>query len=197
MLLHEGGVQTGTYNGCTGISGPIVEIAQKLDPQIDALITGHTHQPYNCSINDPSGQPRKVVSAFSFGRIITEMNFDIDNRTHDVVRDSVTATNHIVDADRREGPGPAGHRVEVDARGRTSRATSRSARSPRTSPGRACRRRARATTGARESSLSNLIADAQLESTAENGSQIAFMNAGGVRADLRFASRRAARATVS
>ena len=39
-----------------------------------------------------------------------------------------------------------------------------------------------------ESSLSNLIADAQLESTAENGAQIAFMNAGGVRADLLFAS---------
>ena len=40
VLLHEGGVQTGTYNGCVGISGPIVEIAERLDPSIDALITG-------------------------------------------------------------------------------------------------------------------------------------------------------------
>ena len=80
VLLHEGGVQTGTYNGCDGISGPIVEIAENLDTKIDALITGHTHQPYNCTINDPSGKPRKVVSAFSFGRIITEMNFVINTQ---------------------------------------------------------------------------------------------------------------------
>ena len=57
MLLHEGGLQAGTFNGCTGISGPIVEIAQNLDPAIDAVVTGHTHQPYICSIADPAGRP--------------------------------------------------------------------------------------------------------------------------------------------
>ena len=186
VMLHEGGVQTGTYNGCTGISGPIVEIAQNLDPQIDALITGHTHQPYNCSINDPSGQPRKVVSAFSFGRIITEMNFNIDGKTHDVVRDSVTATNHIVTRTVAKDPvlqdivSKWSTRANVEGNVPVGTITEDITRAflppPSTSDDRA-----------RESSLSNLIADAQLESTAENGSQIAFMNAGGVRADLRYA----------
>ena len=58
VLLHEGGLQTGTFNGCTGISGPIVAIAQNLDPEIDLVVTGHTHQPYVCNIADPAGQPR-------------------------------------------------------------------------------------------------------------------------------------------
>ena len=50
MLLHEGGFQTGTYQGCTGISGPIVHIAENLHPEIDLVVTGHTHQPYVCNI---------------------------------------------------------------------------------------------------------------------------------------------------
>ena len=55
VLLHEGGFQTGTYRDCTGISGPIVDIAENLDPEIDLVVTGHTHQPYVCNIPDPQG----------------------------------------------------------------------------------------------------------------------------------------------
>jgi 5'-nucleotidase len=184
VLLHEGGVQTGTYDGCTGISGPIVEIAQRLDPSIDALITGHTHQPDNCTINDTANQPRKVVSAFSFGRIITEMNFVIDHQSKDVVRGSVTAVNHIVTRAVAKDPVLQGivakwtAKANVDGNVRVGTITQD------------IRRAFTGTTERRdlESSLSNLIADAQLESTAENAAQIAFMNAGGVRADLVFVS---------
>ena len=38
-----------------------------------------------------------------------------------------------------------------------------------------------------ESSAGNLVADAQLWATSFNGAQVAFMNAGGVRSDLRYA----------
>ncbi len=50
VLLHEGGLQTGTYQQCVGISGPIVDIAENLHPEIDLVVTGHTHQPYVCNI---------------------------------------------------------------------------------------------------------------------------------------------------
>ena len=63
VLLHEGGFQTGTYQQCVGISGPIVEIAQNLHPEIDLVVTGHTHQPYICNIPDPAGRTRMVTSA--------------------------------------------------------------------------------------------------------------------------------------
>ena len=178
MLLHEGGLQTGSYSGCTGISGPIVEIAKHLAPKIDAIISGHTHQPYVCNIPDPKGQPRKVTSAMSFGRIITEMNFNIDDRTNDIVRSSEKAVNHLVTRDVPRSPavqaivqkwvakaaGP-GNRIIGSISSDIKRASGSNGKEDR---------------GA-ESSLANLIADAQREST---GAQMAFMNPGGVRADF-------------
>ena len=63
------------------MSGPIVDIAKHLDPAIDAVVTGHTHQPYVCNIPDPAGRPRMVTSASSFGRVVTETWLPIDRRT--------------------------------------------------------------------------------------------------------------------
>ena len=50
VLLHEGGAQTGLSNECIGFTGPVVEIANALDPAIDAIVSGHTHKAYNCSV---------------------------------------------------------------------------------------------------------------------------------------------------
>jgi 5'-nucleotidase len=181
VLLHEGGLTTGSYNACTGISGPILDIAKRLSPRIDALITGHTHAAYNCRIADPNGQPRKVVSALSFGRVITEMNFNVDSRTGDVVRRSVKATNHLVTRDvtpDRRVAAIVGKWVTKAAGPGNKIVGSISTDVNRAFVGGTERRDL-------ESSLSNLIADAQREST---GAQVAFMNAGGVRADLRVAN---------
>ncbi len=181
VLLHEGGVQPGTYQDCEGISGPIVDIAGGLDPSIDALVTGHTHQPYVCSLPDPSGALRPVTSASSYGRVITETNFTIDPVTQDVVRESVTSTNHLVTrtvppdptqaaliAKWQELAAPLADRVVGEVTEDITAAPNRDA----------------------EASLTNLIADAQLAAAAADpdagGAQIAFMNPGGVRADLFF-----------
>ena len=96
VLLHEGGFQTGTYQGCTGISGPIVDIAENLDPEIDLVVTGHTHQPYVCNIPDPKGRDRMVTSAASFGRVVTETTLTINPRNGQVKRNKTTSTNHLV-----------------------------------------------------------------------------------------------------
>ena len=100
VLLHEGGSQTpppGDVDACVGISGPVVAINSALDPAIDVLITGHTHLPYNCKLPDSAGQPRIVTSAYSYGRVVSELNLVLDKRTDDVRREESTATNHIVD----------------------------------------------------------------------------------------------------
>ena len=103
MLLHEGGFQSGTYQQCVGPSGPIVEIAQNLHPEIDLVVTGHTHQPYICDIPDPRGRSRMVTSAASFGRVVTETTLHINARNGDVKRDQTTSTNHLV---TRQNPDP-------------------------------------------------------------------------------------------
>jgi 5'-nucleotidase len=168
-----------------GISGPIVEIAENLDSEIDAVITGHTHQPYNCVIDDPDGDPRRVTSAFSFGRVVTEMNFTIDRATQDVRRDSLTATNHVVTQTVAKDPAL----TAIITRWRT---LSDDIGNQPVGEITADITRKYEPTGpddrGAESDLGNMIADAQLWATQENGAQIAFMNPGGLRADLLFDS---------
>ncbi|MFF2201278.1 bifunctional metallophosphatase/5'-nucleotidase [Streptomyces sp. NPDC058145] len=106
-LIHEGGFPaSGSYNyDCdsagagSGISGPIVDIAKNVTPAVDALVTGHTHNAYVCTIPDPSGRPRMVTSASSFGRLYTDTTLTYDHRTGDIVRTAVKSANHVVSRD--------------------------------------------------------------------------------------------------
>jgi 2',3'-cyclic-nucleotide 2'-phosphodiesterase (5'-nucleotidase family) len=178
VLLHEGGVQSGTYDGCSGISGPIVQIAEQLDAEIDLLVTGHTHQPYVCSIDDPSGAPRMVTSAASFGRVVTETTLPVNRKSGQVDRARVTVVNHLV---TRTVPKDAAQTAII------AKWTELAAPRANRVVGTITADIIRSETRDRESSLANLIADAQLAATADpqdGGAQIALMNPGGVRADL-------------
>jgi 5'-nucleotidase len=186
VLLHEGGIQDGGgIDTCVGISGPIVDIHDRLDPAIDVLVTGHTHQPYNCVLEDPAGQDRRVTSAFSFGRVVSEINLTIDRRTNDVRRDLVTATNHVVEQAALT-PDP----VQTEILAKWGVLAAEVGNQPVGQITADIRRAFIGTNEDRgsESDLGNLIADAQLWATIVNGAQVAFMNPGGLRADLVFAS---------
>ncbi|MFJ6591769.1 bifunctional metallophosphatase/5'-nucleotidase [Streptomyces violaceusniger] len=188
-LIHEGGLPaSASYNDdCDnggagkGISGPIVDIAKNISPTVDALVTGHTHQAYTCTVPDPSGTPRTVTSAASFGRLYTDTTLTYDRRTGDIVRTNVkgaNAANHVVDRDQPKAPDmtsligrwnklaapiankPVGY-ISADVNGRGSTAY--------------------------ETPLGDVIADGQLEALApadKGGAQLAFMNPGGIRSDL-------------
>ena len=185
VLLHEGGIPDPIeINGCSGISGPIVAINDGLDPAIDAVITGHTHLPYNCVLPDPNGDDRMVTSAFSFGRVVTEMNLVIDRRSGDVRRDLSSATNHaVIRADLAPDPAvtavidkwaPLAEEVGSVPVGTISADINRGGDPTGSDRG-------------VESPAGNLVADAQNWSASAAGSEVAFMNPGGVRSDLTFA----------
>ncbi|HEX6920003.1 MAG TPA: 5'-nucleotidase C-terminal domain-containing protein, partial [Actinomycetes bacterium] len=176
VLLHEGGFPSGGYNECPGISGPIVDIAANLSPQIDAVITGHTHQAYNCTLPDPDGQPRLVTSASSLGRIITDINLKINTRSHDVVRSSSSAVNRIVTRDVAKDPEITSLMNQYGAIiAPIANAVVGSTAEPITRP------------NAPQTPMGQVIADAQLAATRaaeDGGAQLALMNPGGVRAEL-------------
>jgi 5'-nucleotidase len=184
VLLHEGGLQTGTYRQCTGISGPIVEIAENLHPEIDAVITGHTHQPYVCNIPDPQGNPRMVTSAASFGQVVTETTLIINPSTKDVLRNRSFAENHLV---ARGEVAPDATQTAIIAKWQTL-AGPRGAEVVGTATaditgdgvtGPACR--------CQETPMGNLMADAVLFGTddpEEGGAQIGLINVGGIRAPI-------------
>lgn len=186
VLLHEGGSQTpppGDVDACVGISGPIVAINDALHPEIDAIITGHTHLPYNCVLSDPHGKPRIVTSAYSYGRVVTEVNLVLNKRTRDVDRYLSTATNHTVEQALLT-PDPALTAIIdkwqplVDAAGSTPVGTiTETIYRGGTPPG---------SDRGVESAAGNLVADAQLWATSSSFADVAFMNPGGVRSDLLY-----------
>jgi 5'-nucleotidase len=180
VLLHEGGIPDPlTINGCEGISGPIVAINDALDPQIDAVITGHTHMPYNCVLNG-----RFVTSAYSYGRVVSELNLVLDKRTRDIRRDLSTVTNHPV-IQTQLTPDPAVTAVIDKWAPLADSAGNRPV-------GRITAAINRGGTGGSdrgvESPAGNLVADVQLWATSAAGAQLALMNPGGVRTDLTFPS---------
>ncbi|TWV40393.1 bifunctional metallophosphatase/5'-nucleotidase [Streptomyces misionensis] len=186
-LIHEGGEPaSASYDydyDCDspgagdGISGPIVDIAKHITPKVDALVTGHTHQAYVCTIPDPSGRPRMVTSASSYGKLYTDTTLTYDRRTRDIVRTSVQSGNHVVSRTQPKAADmtalisrwnalaapvanrPVGY-ISGDINGRGA-----------TTP---------------ESPLGDLIADAQLAhaKSLDPKAALALMNPGGIRSDL-------------
>ena len=188
VLLHEGGAQDpapGDINACKGFSGPVKAINDALDPEIDVMITGHTHQPYNCRLLDAAGNERIVTSAYSAGRVVTEVNLVLDKVTRDVRRDLSSATNHAVVRDELiadpeitavvEKWQPKYDELANEAVGTISADINRGGIPAGSNRG-------------VESPAGNLVADAQLWATTGLGAQVAFMNPGGIRTDLVYAS---------
>jgi 5'-nucleotidase len=173
VLIHEGGFPTGAYNECPGISGPIVDIVNRMSDEVDLVISGHTHNAYNCVID---GRP--VSSAASFSRIITDVDMTIDKASGEPT--SINVNNNIVtrdvalDADQtsliegyRVFAAPIANRIVGSITADITRAS----------------------TPAGESSLGDHIADAQHEATtpADRGAAVAaLMNPGGIRTELVF-----------
>lgn len=175
VLIHEGGFQAGFHDECDGISGPIVDIATGLSDEIDVVISGHTHQAYNCEIAG-----KVVTSAASFGRVLTDIDLEISSKTGDVT--AVSAANVLVTRDAAD-PDIAAYVAKYKALvapladkpvGEITATLERYP--PGMKPG--------------LSTMGLVLADAHLAATADmmlGGAQIAFMNPGGVRADLLYA----------
>ncbi|MFI6601946.1 bifunctional metallophosphatase/5'-nucleotidase [Nonomuraea sp. NPDC050536] len=103
--VHEGGTtKDDLYDRCVDPSGPVIDFARQVSPEIDAIVTGHWHAPFNCMIPDPDGNLRPVVEAAYHGKLINEINFRLDPRTRDVIRSATTSVNHPVTRDVTPDP---------------------------------------------------------------------------------------------
>ena len=175
VVVHEGGQPSAfSYNGCPGISGPIVDIVNNLDEEVDLVISGHTHQPYNCVID---GRP--VTSAFSFGRLVTDIDLSLDRSTGEVT--SIAVENKIV---TRNVPAAT---LVTELIGKYNAIAAPLANRV---IGSITANITRTANAAGESALGDVIADGQLAATAPDGlgnAVVAFMNPGGIRADLTYA----------
>ncbi len=170
VLIHQGGQQGtgGTLNGCTNFSGDLTPIIDALDPAVQVVISGHTHNFYNCTIGN-----RLVTSASSFGRVFTDLDITVDRNSGDIVAKS--ATNKLVTRDVT--PDPTVQAI-ID--------TYKPLAAPLQNAvvGRIAAQITRTSLPSGESALGDFIADSQLFDTRTQGADVAFMNPGGIRADL-------------
>ncbi|NIE75037.1 bifunctional metallophosphatase/5'-nucleotidase [Pantoea sp. Ap-967] len=171
-VIHQGGHTQEPFDqrNCKQLEGRIVDVAKRLEGAVDALVSGHTHQGYQCSVGELT-----VTQAGEYGQFLTQLTLDVTPGTHEVT--GISTRNLIVDPERLK-PNDGLVALVSELRERTqSRLSERVGQL-------ALPALTRVHNAAGESTLGNLITDAQLARTAEQGAQIAFANPGGLRADL-------------
>jgi 5'-nucleotidase len=189
VLIHQGGVvpitqSVSTINLCDGgLNGsPIKAIVNQLDDEVDLVISGHTHQAYNCQIANRDGRLISVTSASAQGKLLTDINMTVDKATGEV--SAVTATNTVVDRTNVAiTPNAAIKTIVNNYKAISTPIANRVI-------GTVSAALTNTTNAAGESALGDVIADAQLLETQAVGfgeAVVAFMNPGGIRADITYA----------
>ncbi len=170
------------------MSGPVVDIVGRLHGAVDLVVTGHTHQAYNCRLPNAEGRDIPVTSAGAFGRLITRIDLTLDRASRDVI--GAAAENLLVD---RVNYLNTATPIQPDTK-ITSVVTNYNALAEPIANrviGSITAPITRSANAAGESALGDVIADAQLRATAtpaRGGAVVAFMNPGGIRADLTYPS---------
>ncbi len=183
LLVHEGAATTDVASATD--DSRFGRIVNGSNANVDAIVSGHTHLAYNHTIPIPgTDKLRPVISSGQYGEKYASSVLTVDPKTGELL-----SIDHSGSEPRRCGrPRPRGRRDRRRRRGSRQGARCREGR-------RDHRRRSRVPSRPRavenrggESTLGNFVADVQLEATKDAGSEIAFMNPGGLRADLTFAS---------
>ena len=175
LLIHQGGRVPPVYRtlGCEGLSGEIVPILEKLDPAIRVVVSGHTHHSYACDV-ETNGAPRLLTSAGRNGYLVSDIRLTFDPVSRQLVRAS--AENVPVLAEREPAVQALVDRYVAAARPAASRIVGRLSKP------------ALRNSEEGDSAAGELIADAQLAASRapdRGGAEIAFINSGGVRTDLK------------
>jgi 5'-nucleotidase len=182
VLLHDGAGLAPTFNTCNPNDPFFTNVVMKIDPEVDALITGHTHNAYNCQITVKKNYaPMLVTSAGYNGRYLTDIDLTIASTNDQVIGRS--ATNIPVETPYQTAMPNADMKALLDQY--------RVASAPLANLviGSITADITRVANAAGESALGDVIADAQLEATddpADGGAVVAMTNPGGIRTDLIF-----------
>jgi 5'-nucleotidase len=173
VIIHQGLTPVVTDSGYD-FRGPLRELIARLDPDIDVVISGHTHNFTNALLPSRDGTPVLVTQAYSYGVAFARIDLTVDPRTREVVAKSARIVPTWADV----SPG-----LEGDTQARKLTDASQALVAARVSRvvGVLQQPMRRAVSAAGESALGDLVADAQRAAT---HADIALMNPGGLRSDL-------------
>lgn len=199
LLTHEGAPKA-TYADATSNDNAFGRIVNGVNANVDAIVSGHTHLPYDFSVPVPAWAgravtERPVVSAGQYGQKLNQLTFSVNEATGEVTAKTQTLVDLTTDPD---GPGPTPPQPNFPADPATTAIVTKAFQDAE-GPGSVVLgklggafRRARLADGSTEnrggeSTLGNLVAEVQrwaTSSTESGAAQIAFMNPGGLRQDM-------------
>ena len=175
ILIHEGGFSGGGQNDCgTGLTGPLATIVPAFDDAVDVVIAGHVNDEFICEVDG-----KLVTMADNAGRLFTDIDVTLDKKTKDM---TVVAVNNVANLQSAAD--------DPDVQALINKYDALSAPLANTVIGSITADITTTGDESGESALGDVIADAQLAATAPaaNGAAVvAFMNAGGIRANFTFA----------
>ncbi len=177
VLIHQGGEQArypGRTRGGQDLFGPIVDIVRQLDDAVDFVVSGHAHAFTNAFVPNEQGKRILVTQALSAGSAFADIDLTIDLRSGDVVDKSAEIVVTYADVPPGDAPHPAVAALVESVEQRIAPLVDRVV-------ARAAMPVSRDENDAGESALGNLVADAQRAAT---GADVAFVNPGGIRANL-------------
>ncbi|MEY2820405.1 MAG: hypothetical protein RL275_3868, partial [Chloroflexota bacterium] len=182
VILHDGAGSAPSYNACNYTDPFFANVIMNIDPEVDAVITGHTHNAYNCQIKVKKNyDPILVTGAAYNGRYLTDIDLTIAGTNGQVIGRvannipvEIQYLGAVPDPDMkalldqyRTASAPLANRVVGTITADIKRGGNME-----------------------ESALGDVIADAQLAVTKDVGygeAVIAMTNPGGIRTDLLYA----------
>ncbi|GAA1600191.1 ExeM/NucH family extracellular endonuclease [Actinoplanes couchii] len=184
LLAHEGAATENISSAEKLAADPVFGEFTKVSAEIDAIFSGHTHQPYAFQVPVPgTNKTRPVIQAEDYGLKLGKAVLTIDPATKSVTSSTAELLNVT--------GYPANAAVEQIVADAKVKATELGKRELGKITGDI--KRAYTAAGAEdrgaESPMGNFIADVQLDQTSDagrGGAQIALMNPGGLRADLAY-----------
>jgi 5'-nucleotidase len=184
LLAHEGAAAENITSVADLQKDPVFGDFTRLTPDIDAIFSGHTHQAYAFEVPVPgTDKTRPVIQAEDYGVKLGKAQLTYDPATH-----SVTASTAELLPVTGITPDPT-------VAGIVATAKTNAAELGKQVLGKISSDILRATTSSgtedrgAESVMGNFIADVQLDQTSaagRGGAQIAVMNPGGLRSDLKY-----------
>lgn len=196
VLIGQGGSTTAsTVNDktCPGLNGEIVKLVDQFDAAVDVVFSGYTRQEYVCT--RPDG---KLLTQAGFnGRILTKVDLVVDPNTRKVKTKEANNLVVVNDVGVRNAQGaliplPSGMTAlakDSNMANLIQRYVDQTAPITSKIVGNLQSPLTRTANSAGESQVGDVIADSYLAGTSggvygPNAAQIAFMNTGGIRADL-------------
>jgi len=186
LVVHEGASSVSA--SVTDTSTVFGKIVMGAGPNLDAIASGHTHQAYaHNNVDVGGGHTIPVIQTGSYGSNLGHLALSVDSETKQL--DSITGSLIPLLA-----AGVPAYPADPDVAAKVATAVSIADEKGKVRAGdiTASLTRAVQTDGTEnrggESTLSNLVADAQLWATSRQGTQMAFMNPGGLRENIAYAS---------